>query len=163
MHSQTNQIAKLSRFDPMPRIITFDDFDYGFCGLGQLVGNYEQSLDAMNASYQQHTHPQLLNLSYWGSGSHSSWDGTYAPKIQTRPVAGARNVSVKRLTFRKAGPIRLELYFTSKPEATEPRLLETDVRSVGFLFDLQDPDEGGNRVMPHIRFLNAENGEHVQT
>jgi hypothetical protein len=162
MDFAANQSAKLSRFDPMSRIITFDDFDQGFCGWGQLVGNYEQSLDAMNPSYQQHTHPQLSNLSHWDSGSHGSWDGTYALKIQTRPKAGARNVSVKRLTFRKAGPIRLELYFTFKPEATEARLLETDVRSIGFLFDLQDPDEGGSRVMPHIRFLNAENGEHVQ-
>jgi hypothetical protein len=116
----------------------------------------------MNANYQQHTHPQLSNLSHWDSGSHGSWDGTYALKIQTRPITGSRNVSVKRLTFRKASRIRLEFYFTFKPEATELLLSETDVRSVGFLFDLQDPQESGNRVMPHIRFLNAENGEHVQ-
>src|SRR5690606_4877461 len=51
-----------------------------------------------------------------------------------------------------------------KPEATELKLGETDVRSVGFLFDLQDGDrhEGAERVMPHIRFLNAEEGRHVQ-
>ena len=154
--------TSINKFDPLQRIISFDDFDSGFCGWGQLVGNYEQSLDSMNPNYQQHTHPQLSNLSHWDSGSHGSWDGTYALKIQTRPIAGSRNVSVKRLTFRKASLIRLEFYFTFKPEATELLLSETDVRSVGFLFDLQDPQEGGNRVMPHIRFLNAENGEHVQ-
>jgi hypothetical protein len=158
----TNLEAGLSRFNPMSKIISFDDFDRGFCGWGQLVGNYEQSLDSMNPSYQQHTHPQLSNLSHWDSGSHGSWDGTYALKIQTRPKTGARNVAVKRLTFRKAGPIRLEFYFTFKPEATELRLSETDVGSVGFLYDLQDPNEEGNRVMPHLRFLNAKNGEHVQ-
>ena len=85
MDFAANQSAKLSRFDPMPRIITFDDFDQGFCGWGQLVGNYEQSLDAMNPSYQQHTHPQLSNLSHWDSGSHGSWDGTYALKIKLVP------------------------------------------------------------------------------
>jgi hypothetical protein len=71
-------------------------------------------------------------------------------------------VAIKRLTFRKACPIRLEFYFTFKPEATELRLSETDIRSVGFLYDLQDPAEGGNRVMPHLRFLNALDGMHVQ-
>ena len=90
---------RLSRFEPMRRIICFDDFDRGYCG----------------------------------------W------------------------TFRQAGPIRLEFYFTFKPEATELRLSETDVRSVGFLYDLQTGHEqDGLRVMPHIRFLNAEDGRHIQ-
>jgi hypothetical protein len=84
--------------------------------------------------------------------------------VQTRPRKGSRNVSIKRLTFRKPGPIRLEFYFTFKPEATELRLSETDVRSVGFLYDLQSGDDaaGGERVMPHMRFLNALDGAHVQ-
>ena len=87
----------------------------------------------------------------------------YALKVATRPRAGARNVAIKRLTFRKRGPIRLEFYFTFKPEANELRLLETDVRSIGFLYDLQtgDTDAGDAwRVMPHMRFLNAHDGEH---
>jgi hypothetical protein len=43
--------------------------------------------------------------------------------------------------------------------------METDVRSFGFLYDLQVGDQhgaGGQRVMPHLRFLNAEDGEHLQ-
>ena len=43
----------MSRFDPMRRIICLDDFDRGFCGWTQLVGNYEHTLDSMNPSYQQ--------------------------------------------------------------------------------------------------------------
>lgn len=152
----------LSRFDPMRRIVTFDDFDRGFCGWTQLVGNYEHTLDAMLPSYQQHTAPQLSTLAHWDAGSHFGVDGDYALKVQTRPLRGARNVAIKRLTFRKACPIRLEFYFTFKPEATELRLSETDIRSVGFLYDLQDPAEGGNRVMPHLRFLNALDGKHLQ-
>ena len=155
---------RLSRFDPLPRIIAFDDFDRGHCGWTQLVGNYEHTLDLMLPGYAQHTQAMLSTLSTWDFGSHGSADGSYALKIATRPRAGAQNVSIKRLTFRKRGPIRIELYFTFKPEANELRLLETDVRSIGFLYDLQTGDRDGDpwRVMPHLRFLNAENGEHLQ-
>lgn len=157
----------LSRFDPMRRILCFDDFDRGFCGWTQLVGNYEHDLDSMLPSYAQHTQPMLSNLSHWDAGSHGGVDGTYALKIATRARAGARNVAIKRLTFRKAGPIRLEFYFTFKPEANELVLSETDVRSVGLVYDLQhgdlgDGDGAGLRVMPHLRFLNATGGKHVQ-
>jgi hypothetical protein len=157
----------LSRFDPMKRVICFDDFDRGFCGWTQLVGNYEHDLDSMLPGYAQHTQPQLSNLSHWDAGTHGSIDGTYALKIATRARAGAQNTAIKRLTFRKPCPIRLEFYFTFKPEATELALSETDVRSIGFLYDLQQGDQGdrggpGDRVMPHFRFLNATGGEHLQ-
>ncbi len=155
----------LSRFDPLPRIIAFDDFDRGFCGWTQLVGNYEHTLDAMLPGYAQHTHAMLSTLPAWDFGSHGGVDGDYALKIATRPRKGAQNVAIKRLTFREAGPIRLEFYFTFKPEANELRLSETDVRSVGFIYDLQVGDRTGGspeRVMPHLRFLNAQDGEHVQ-
>jgi hypothetical protein len=154
----------LSRFDPMKRIIFLDDYDRGFCGWTQLVGNYEHSLDSMLQSYQDNTGAMLSSVTHWDNGSHGAVDGTYALKIQTRPKRGVRAVTLKRLTFRKLGPIRLEFYFTFKPEANELRLSETDVRSIGFLYDLQHGDRhaGGERVMPHVRFLNALDGEHVQ-
>lgn len=155
----------LSRFDPLSRIISFDRFDRGFGGWSQLVGNYEDTLDAMLPGYAQHTSPMLSTLPHWEAGSHGAMDGDYALKIATRPIAGAQNVSIKRMTFRQTGPIRLEAYVTFKPEATQLKLSETDVRSFGFLLDLQVGDRagaGGQRVMPHMRFLNATGGEHVQ-
>ena len=154
----------LSRFDPLPRIIAFDDFDRGFCGWTQLVGNYEHTLDSMLPGYAQHSQAMLSTLPAWDFGSHGSFDGSYALKLATKPRAGAQNVAIKRLTFRRRGPIRLEFYFTFKPEANELRLSETDVRSVGFLYDLQtgDGDADAWRVMPHLRFLNASDGEHRQ-
>jgi hypothetical protein len=154
----------LSRFDPLPRIISYDDFTRGFGGWTQLVGNYEGSLDTMSASYAQHTPPQLSTLPNWDFGSHGGMHGSYALKVQTLPRRGTRSVAIKRLTFRRAGPIRLEFYFTFKPEARELALSETDVRSVGFLYDLQSGDTDPNpaRVMPHMRFLNALEGKHVQ-
>jgi hypothetical protein len=60
----------LSRFDPLPRIIAFDDFDRGFCGWTQLVGNYEHSLDSMLPGYAQHSQAMLSTLSNWDFGSH---------------------------------------------------------------------------------------------
>ena len=154
----------LSRFDPLPRIISFDDFDRGFCGWTQLVGNYEHTLDSMLPGYAQHTQAMLSTLPTWDFGSHGAHDGSYALKIASKPVTGSRNVAIKRLTFRKRGPIRIEAYFTFKPEANELRLSETDVRSVGFLYDLQtgDRDADAWRIMPHLRFLNSENGQHLQ-
>jgi hypothetical protein len=156
---------RLSRFDPLRRIIAFDDFDRGFCGWTQLVGNYEHTLDAMLPGYAQHTQAMLSTLPTWDFGSHGSFDGSYALKLATKPRRGAQNVTLKRLTFRERGPIRVEFYFTFKPEANEMRLSETDVRSFGFLYDLQggDQDAGSDdRVMPHLRFLNALDGQHVQ-
>ena len=157
---------RLSRFDPLRRIIAFDDFDRGFCGWTQLVGNYEHTLDAMLPGYAQHTQAMLSTLPTWDFGSHGSVDGSYALKLASRPRKGAQNVTLKRLTFRERGPIRVEFYFTFKPEASEMRLSETDVRSIGFLYDLQggDQDEGdaADRVMPHLRFLNALDGQHLQ-
>lgn len=155
---------KLSRFDPLPRIISHDDFSRGHCGWSQLVGNYEDDLDTMLPGYAQHTSAMLSTLGHWDAGSHGGYDSSYALKIATRPKTGAQNVAIKRLTFRKRCPIRFEAYFTFKPEATELKLSETDVRSVGFLFDLQGGDSDGDaeRVMPHLRFLNALEGEHVQ-
>lgn len=151
----------MSRFDPLRRIISHDDFSRGHCGWSQLVGNYEGSLDTMLPGYAQHTSAMLSTLPHWDAGSHGGVDSSYALKIATRPKPGAQNVAIKRLTMRKRCPIRFEAYVTFKPEATELRLGDNDVRSWGFLFDLQggDRDADARRVMPHLRFLNAENGE----
>lgn len=154
----------LSRFDPLPRILSFDDFSRGHCGWSQLVGNYEDTLDAMLPGYAQHSSAMISTLGHWDAGSHGGMDSSYALKIATKPKPGAQNVAIKRHTFRKRGPIRFEIYFTFKPEASELKLSETDVRSVGFLLDLQggDRDSDSERVMPHLRFLNAENGKFLQ-
>jgi len=147
---------KLSRFDPMPRIIFFDDFDEGMGGWIELIGNYEHTLDSVLPPYRDHRPPQLSNLSMWDTGSHGAFDGTYALKIATRARKGHQAVALKRLTFRKPGPIRFEAYFTFKPEATELLLSDQDVRSIGLIYDLQNDTE---RVMPHIRYLNSSDGE----
>jgi hypothetical protein len=148
----------------MSRIILFDSFDYGLHGWAGLIGNYEDSLDTLLPEYRDLRPPMLSNLMAWDTGSAGSLTGNYAMKMATRPYPGSMSVGIKRLTFRKAGPIRLEAYFTFKPEASELRLSETDVRAVGIAFDLQESDTkahqpGVERVMPHLRYLNALDGK----
>jgi hypothetical protein len=155
---------RLSRFDPLSRIIAYDDFDHGPQGWTPLVGNYEESLNSMLPEYQDLRGPMISNVTVWDTGTDGSTMGNYAMKLATRPKRGSLAVAVKRLTFRHVGPVRVEAYFTLKPEASELRLSETDVRAFGVLFDLQDIDNGERskeRIMPHVRYLNALNGEHV--
>jgi hypothetical protein len=157
---------RLSRFNPLGRIICYDDFDDGLQGWTGLIGNYEGSLDTLLPGYRDLRPPMLSNLTAWDTGTAGSWNGTYAMKLATRPEAGSLSVGIKRLTFRSAGPIRFEAYFTYKPEASELILSETDVRAVGVLFDLQGSDRnaaqpGAERVMPHLRYLNALDGQAV--
>jgi hypothetical protein len=154
----THGDARLSRFDPLQRVIYFDDFDRGHNGWTTLVGNYEDSLETMTRSYARHMQPMLSQVTHWDSGTHGSFDGTYALKIATRAVPGERNTAIKRITFRKASRLRVETYFAFKPEANELKLSVLDVRSVGLLFDLQD---GRERVMPHLRYLNALDGQRM--
>ncbi len=150
--------ARLSKFDPLGRIIFYDDFDEGYHGWSELIGNYEDDLSSLLPGYEDLRPPMLSNGTMWDTGSAGSMEGNYALKLATRARAGHLAVDLKRATWRHRGPIRLETYFTFKPEATELRLSETDVRAVGVLFDIQDE---GQRWMPHLRYLNALNGEHV--
>ena len=161
----TMQNLNLSRFDPLPRIISYDDFDNGLQGWTGLIGNYEETLDSMLPAYRDLRPPMLSNLSMWDTGTDGSLSGTYAMKLATRSKASSIALAIKRLTFRQLGPIRLEAYFTFKPEASALVLSETDVRAIGVLFDLQHPDQHAHpeRVMPHVRYLNAQDGKQIAT
>jgi hypothetical protein len=154
--SLLNANPGLSRFDPLDRILFYDDFDHGLQGWSELIGNYEDSLDNMLLEFSDMRPPMLSNLSMWDTGTAGSMEGTYALKIASRPRAGAIAVNIKRQTFRMRGPVQLELYFCFKPEATELRLSEQDVRAFGVLFDVQDAEM---RWMPHLRYLNSYEGK----
>lgn len=150
---------RLSKYDPLSRIFFFDDFNDGLQGWIGLMGNYEDDLDRMHPGYRPITTPMLSNLSFWDSGSHGALSGSYALKLATRPRTGALNVALKRLTYVKPCPIQVEFWFTFKPEASERKLSETDMRSVGVVLDLQDDKR---RIMPHIRYLNSHGGKRVE-
>ncbi len=68
-------------------------------------------------------------------------------------------MAIKRITYVKPCPIQVEFFFTFKPEASEKKLLDTDLRSVGILLDLQNDT---HRIMPHLRYLNAYEGKRVE-
>jgi hypothetical protein len=154
-----------ARFDPLPHIIFHDDFDRGMCGWTALIGNYEGSLDSMLPQYRDLRPPMLSTLSAWDTGTAGSLDGNYALKLATRARTGSLAVALKRLTWRYAGRIQMEYYFTFKPEASEMTLSELDLRTVGFAIDLQHGDRypgEQQRVMPHLRYLNAWEGKPVK-
>jgi len=153
---------RLSKYDPLSRLFFFDDFSHGLQGWVPLMGNYEDELDRMHPGYRQITGPMLSTLSFWDCGSHGALGGSYAMKVPTRPKAGALNVALKRLTYVKPCPIQVEMWFTFKPEASERKLSETDMRSIGLILDLQNDER---RIMPHLRYLNSHSGrrhEHWQ-
>ncbi|MBZ0299264.1 MAG: hypothetical protein K8J31_05980 [Anaerolineae bacterium] len=159
-HSPLRADPHLSRFEPLERILYYDDFDDGLHGWTQLIGNYEHSLDSVLPDYADLRQPQLSNLSMWDTGTAGSAMGTYALKLATRPKAGGLSVGIKRQTYRKLTRLQFECYLCFKPEATELRLSATDVRAFGVLFDIQggyrDPRA---RWMPHLRYLNALDGQ----
>ena len=152
---------RLSRFDPLERIIFYDDFDGGIKGWSELIGNYEHRLDSMLPEYSDMRPPMLSNLTMWDTGTAGSMEGEYALKLATRAKKGDLATSIKRQTWRKRGQIQFECYFTFKPEASELRLSLNDVRAFGVLFDLQDGMNPEYRWMPHLRYLNAMDGEMV--
>lgn len=148
----------LDLFDPLDRILVHDDFNHGMQGWTGLVGNYEDSLDSMLPEYADLRDPMLSNLTVWDTGTDGSLHGNYAMKLATLPRPGALSVAIKRLTWRVTTRIRWESIVTFKPEASELKLSSTDVRAFGILLDLQDGDRKAHphRVMPHIRYLNAD-------
>lgn len=155
LRTMTGLDRRLSRFDPLPRIIFCDDFDDGLHGWSELIGNYEGTLDSILPQMADMRPPQLSSSTMWDTGTAGSMEGTYALKLATRAHAGRMCANLKRVTWRARGPVRLETYFTFKPEASELCLCETDVRAVGVLFDIQDDEY---RWMPHLRYLNAQDG-----
>ena len=66
---------RLSRFDPLTRIIFYDDFDEGLRGWSELIGNYEHSLDSMLPDYRDMRPPMLSNLTMWDTAQPAPWKG----------------------------------------------------------------------------------------
>ncbi|MGH3750662.1 MAG: DUF6772 family protein, partial [Micromonosporaceae bacterium] len=151
----------LSGYRPLPKIMYFDDFDHGYHGWTELLGNYEDTLenvtdypDAMDARP-----PMLSNAVMHDTGTAGALHGTYALKVATRPRKGHLAKALKRHTFAARGRLQCEAYFTFHPEPSTMKLGEKDVHSFGISYDLQDDDV---RYWPAIRFVNAEDGQRVE-
>lgn len=109
---------RLSKFNPLPRILAFDDFDEGANGWCELCGNHDGNLDNVRASMRDLRPPQVSNCTFFDIGTHGSVDGTYALKLATRAKPNHQAVAIKRLTMAALGLVQFEMYFTYKAEAT---------------------------------------------
>ena len=154
---------ELSRFDPLPRIIAFDDFDRGFCGWTQP----RRQLRAFARLDAARLCPALpgdaVDPVDLGLGSHGSFDGSYASSSPRSP-APAHRTSPSNVS-RSASAVRSVSSSTSRSSRGERASAVRDRRALDwFLYDLQtgDADADSWRVMPHLRFLNADGGRHLQ-
>lgn len=111
---------RLSRFNPLGRILTFDEFNTGTHGWCELVGNYDGNgnLDTIDDHMRDFRPPQLSACDFFDIGTHGAMSGTYALKLATRAHAGHTAVAIRRLTMSGRGRVQLETYFTFKSEAT---------------------------------------------
>ncbi|MBI3972659.1 MAG: hypothetical protein HY332_15385 [Chloroflexi bacterium] len=170
---------KLSRFDPLERIIFADDFDEGLNGWAPLYADYDGFDDTPGwrdasgrigevkpvaiarrenpARFEDRSQIMLTSLSTWDAGSIGSSNGTYALKVASPPKPGTRGYALKRVSCPWWGKLRFEAYFTFKADHPDYRLGHEDVHSLIFGYDLQDFEEAENptRWRPFFRYLNA--------
>jgi hypothetical protein len=109
---------RLGKFNPLPRILFFDDFDEGINGWCELIGNHDGNLDNIRASMADLRPPQLSNCTFFDIGTHGSVDGTYSLKLATRPKRNHMSQAIKRLTYVQPGLVQFETYFAYKAEQT---------------------------------------------
>ncbi|MCC6178901.1 MAG: hypothetical protein IT305_26635 [Chloroflexi bacterium] len=109
---------RLSKFNPLPRILAFDDFDEGVNGWCELCGNHDGNLDHVRAVMADLRPPQISSCTFFDIGTHGSVDGTYSLKLATRARKNHQSVAIKRLTMAGLGLVQVETYFTFKSEAT---------------------------------------------
>lgn len=107
---------ELSRFNPLPRIVFFDDFDNGINGWTELEANHNGNLDNLRPVLRDMRPPQLSSVSFFDIGTHGSMSGTYALKLATRPKPYHTAVGIKRITYSKPGLVQFEMYFAYKAE-----------------------------------------------
>lgn len=114
----------LSRFDPLSRILFFDDFDRGINGWVGLSGNHPGDLDRMAPHFADLRPPQLSSCTFFDTGTHGSVDGGYALKLATRPKPGHTARALKRMTWSKRTQAQLEMWFTTKSEQSPERRVD---------------------------------------
>jgi hypothetical protein len=163
---------QLERFNPLERVVTFDDFDKGFNGWMDLTPNYVYD------NYE--SFDSAVDLSSWApsmlssapmrfAASHGSMEGTYSLKLTTGaaaaphtepPADGSMGVVLKRLSrFGDPSKIQIEAWYAYTPVQDREGIGEEDIRAFGFYFDIQD---GEHRYMPGVRYVNSLGGKLVK-
>ena len=103
---------RMSKYNPLPRILTFDDFNHGAHGWVELGGNYNGrgDLDSMDEHFRDFRPPQLSNKNFFDVGTHGGMTGTYSLKLATRKAAGHTATAIRRLTMSGRGLLQIEAY-----------------------------------------------------
>jgi hypothetical protein len=115
---QALDLAVLSRFNPLRRVLIYDDFDEGINGWAELQSNHSGNLDDLKPNMRDMRPAQLSSCTFFDIGTHGSMSGTYALKLATRPKPFHNAAAIKRVTFTKPGLVQLETWFTFKAEQT---------------------------------------------
>lgn len=155
-------------FQPLPRLLTVDDFDHGQCGwldlrpnfVGPGFGVHDRTIDL------EHWGPIMLSsATYAFAGTHGSAAGTYSLKLCTRwrasppdeqPAPGSMSLAIKRLSQPiGACLLRVEAVLAYTSEQDRPGLGSDAMRAFGLMIDLQDDHF---RYMPGVRFVNTVGG-----
>lgn len=160
---------RLSKFNPLARILAFDDFDEGVNGWAELVGNHDGDLDTVRPGYGDFRPAQLSTCTFFDIGTHGSVDGTYALKLATRPQRHHQAALIKRLTSPRDGLVQFEAYFTFKAEQTfDPTdrgerawdgnysPSEADFGSFTLQNDICEGNESGQRYHGVLRYENTD-------
>ena len=162
----------LERFNPLARVMTYDDFDTGFNGWLDLTPNF------VREGFR--SQPSPLDLGSWGpsmisaapmrfAASHGSMEGNYSLKLATRPSArtyelppaeGSMSTVIKRLSRLDDDHryVQLEAWYSYTPEQDRWGTGEEDIRAFGMWFDVQDDTY---RWQPGVRYVNSVNGSKV--
>jgi hypothetical protein len=111
--------VRLSRFNPLPRILCFDDFNSGTHGWTELIGNHNERGDLLTVDdhMRDFRPPQLSSCNFFDIGTHGAMSGTYALKVATKPISGHTGVAIRRLTMSGRGRVQFETYFSYNAEA----------------------------------------------
>lgn len=110
---------RLSKYNPLPRVLTFDDFNQGAHGWVELGGNYDGrgSLESLDRHFRDFRPPQLSNANFFDVGTHGGMTGTYSLKLATRKFPGHTATAIRRLTMSGRGLLQIEAYLAWKVEA----------------------------------------------
>ena len=162
----------IDRFDPLPKILTYDDFDRGLNGWLDLNPNFTEPGFRAHASIVDKSRwaPIMLSSATFPlAGTHGSVEGVYSLKLSTKrsanpytqmPAPGSRGHAIKRLSRpTRMSLLQLEMWYAYTPEQDRIGLGEKDIRAFGMVLDLQDSEA---RYFIGARYLNAADGRLMQ-
>ncbi len=159
---------ELTRFAPLPFLLTHDTFHRGQNGWMDLMNNFvlEGHRPRPSMVTKHEFGPVMLSNANFGyAGTHGGMSGDYVLKLATKaeanpyagpPAPGGLSHAIKRLTtFRPPGRLQLEMWFSYTAEQDRAGTGESAIRAIGALFDLQDEEY---RYFPGVRYVNSVDG-----